>query len=454
MASGPKVRAGISQRNQRNGPATAGAAPRTEPLVFWSLVAFAALAVLWFAFRALPEPDPRWFRALSRLSAYGAAVFMLVPYIHILRRGFRYRYWGKMSTWLRWHILAAYLGFGLAIIHSRARSNNELTLAIQVALWAVIVSGVVGYCGQKLIYRLLALMVDDELGLERLPPEREARIQEARDLIAGVPVISADDVVDWQRLRDRLAALAESLKKQLEPAPADGGAERPAKQTDEADSRRPLREAFQSVNRIVAPQAAKPTAKALALVKKPDPEKENADLIGAINRLVKAEGLFDLAKRDELTPPVWLAPIFAKPPATRIASENVVLNHWVLAELMRADALAPTAARTEAVTAFCERVLSESLCPKLATWGWLFSGRALAPIPQNHYLRVHELCGATQRDTLEAMWKLVENRRQMDLEAWLHRVGRAWLLVHGPASWALLVLVAIHVWLSVRYGGY
>ena len=50
--------------------------------------------------------------------------------------------------------------------------------------------------------------------------------------------------------------------------------------------------------------------------------------------------------------------------------------------------------------------------------------------------------------------ELVEIRRQMDVEAWLHRLGRTWLVIHGPASWALIVLVVVHVWLSVRYGGY
>ena len=113
-----------SRRRHRVGPETLETPGGLDPLSSWSILAFVSLTGLWFVIRTLPEPNPRWFRAYSRACAYGAAGLMLVPYLHILRRCFRYRYWGRMATWLRWHILAAYLGFGLAIIHSRARPTT------------------------------------------------------------------------------------------------------------------------------------------------------------------------------------------------------------------------------------------------------------------------------------------------------------------------------------------
>jgi hypothetical protein len=42
----------------------------------------------------------------------------------------------------------------------------------------------------------------------------------------------------------------------------------------------------------------------------------------------------------------------------------------------------------------------------------------------------------------------------MDLEYRLHQVGRLWLYVHGPAAWALLVLMVEHIITSWIYGGY
>ena len=40
------------------------------------------------------------------------------------------------------------------------------------------------------------------------------------------------------------------------------------------------------------------------------------------------------------------------------------------------------------------------------------------------------------------------------LEYWLHRLARAWLWLHGPAAWPLLVLVLYHVYWSIYYGGF
>jgi hypothetical protein len=431
-----------SRRRYRVGPTMVEKSGWLDPLSSWSIVAFAALAILWFVFRTLPEPAPRWFRAHSRLCAYGAAGLMLVPYLHILRRAFRYRHWGRTATWMRWHILAAYLGFGLAIIHSRARSNNELTLAIQVALWAVIVSGVIGFYGQKLVYRIMSLIVDEEVGLERLGPEREQLIERAVKLGATLPVLEAEDVRDWPGLRDRLGVLCGAWNTELTPPAVTSPSQPEPQASSEPDPRQALRDAVNSVLRALAPQ------------KRPDPEKEKDTILNAVNRLMREEGFFGLNNPGGLTPPRWLEGVFSKSPASRATVEATVSNHWLLGELMTRDVLLPAAARTDAVAGFFERVLSESLRPALAPWGWLFSGRAHTPIPENHYLRAHKMCGTAQREKLEEVWGLVEIRRQLDVEAWLHRLGRTWLLIHGPASWALLLLVLVHVWLSVRYGGY
>jgi len=55
---------------------------------------------------------------------------------------------------------------------------------------------------------------------------------------------------------------------------------------------------------------------------------------------------------------------------------------------------------------------------------------------------------------LRALEDLVDRRRQLDLEYSLHRLGRLWLLAHGPASALLLALVLDHVLMSAWYGGY
>jgi hypothetical protein len=58
-----------------------------------------------------------------------------------------------------------------------------------------------------------------------------------------------------------------------------------------------------------------------------------------------------------------------------------------------------------------------------------------------------------QREILQNIWDAVELRRQMDVEFWLHGLGRLWLLVHGPAAYLLALFTALHIWGSIRYGG-
>ena len=75
-------------------------------------------------------------------------------------------------------------------------------------------------------------------------------------------------------------------------------------------------------------------------------------------------------------------------------------------------------------------------------------------MPRNHYLRVRELVSPEQRKGIDEQWGFVQRRRQLDIEFWFHRLARVWLLVHGPAAWALLALVAAHVVTSIYYGGW
>src|SRR5262249_55616091 len=148
----------------------------------WGLLAFVALAGCWglvWALGAWSDPLPRSFPTLSRLSGYLAAVCLCIPYLHCLRRlsrahrGWPAWFWGmSMSTWLRGHILCAYLGFAFLLLHCWARAGTPLTFWLLGSVWLVMVSGVVGYYGQRFLYRILPAVVPSEKGLERLEAER------------------------------------------------------------------------------------------------------------------------------------------------------------------------------------------------------------------------------------------------------------------------------------------
>src|SRR5436305_3959231 len=89
-----------------------------------SFLVFVVLVAAWLLVLALPPPDGAWAVRLARACGYFAAAAMFIPYLHVLRRFYRYRLWGRMSTWLRWHIGAAYLGCALLLIHTWARAHG------------------------------------------------------------------------------------------------------------------------------------------------------------------------------------------------------------------------------------------------------------------------------------------------------------------------------------------
>ena len=173
---------------------------------------FALLAVLWLVHWYLPVPEATGYRRFTRIAGYLATLAMFVPYLHILRRFFRFRHWGYMSRWLQWHAATAYLAFFLTLLHCRGRANGTLTLAIVLLLWTVMLSGVLGFFGLKMLYRLMTLAVKRELGLERLEAERSRLEERAKiliddySLLAAAPTKLSDgsilpaDVRDWAGL--------------------------------------------------------------------------------------------------------------------------------------------------------------------------------------------------------------------------------------------------------------
>ena len=177
----------------------------------------------------------------------------------------------------------------------------------------MIISGVVGFYGQKLVYRLMALIVDNELGMERLGPEREKLIEQAEKLAATVPVLEAEDVRDWRASGTGSKSCPGHGTAQLT-TPSVIGPSQPEPGTQRARSAAVFagRRVNNSVIRALTPQ------------RRPDPEKEKDGILNAVNRLVREGGFLDLANPGGLTPPNWLEPVSRKDPASRTLREAIV----------------------------------------------------------------------------------------------------------------------------------
>jgi hypothetical protein len=265
---------------------------------------FVALAAAWIVIAAAPDwqaaSAPTAARTAARLAGYVALIAMLVPYLHILRRAFRYRQGRTMTFWLRLHIACAYVAFAMVLVHSQGRAHTPLTWALVALTWTVMISGVIGYYGQKLLYFLMPRMVAEELGLERLAPQ-------------------------WLHLKQQAEELAK--KKEMQGA-------------------------------------------------------------------------------------------------------------------------------AEVIQRFCATT-QERLSLPLSLRGWLRRRRTAEELlSENWHQRALSFADEKQRPVLLALWELLLARRRLDIEYRLHQLGRLWLVVHGPAAWALLVLMLEHVIMSWRYGGF
>lgn len=273
--------------------------PRLEILRSASIFLFAALVLVWIAVTLAPTWDSLMMRTVARLAGYVAFVAMLVPYLHILRRCFRYRVGIPMTRWLRWHIGAAYLAFFMVLLHSQGRAQEPLTEALLWLTWIVMVSGVAGFYGQKLLYFLLPRMVAQEFGLERLEPQRLLLLETATQLMTS---------------------------KEIKQSP-------------------------------------------------------------------------------------------------------------------------------EIVQDFFTQAVELTLAPPFSVWKDWFSSTA-EQLSDNWYQRTRTFADPLQGELLSKLWELMNTRRMMNREYRLHQVGRFWLLVHGPAAWALFVLMIEHAVMSMWYGGF
>jgi hypothetical protein len=265
----------------------------------WSLL-FVSLLLLGGILAVCPDWEAFPLRAAARIAGYLGFVAMLVPYIHIVRRCFRYRRAEPMRFWLRLHIGAAYLAFLLVLIHSRGRASAPLTMALLSATWVVMISGAVGYYGQKLLYFLLPRLVEREYGMERLEVQRTLVLQTAQAVMT---------------------------RPEMQAAP-------------------------------------------------------------------------------------------------------------------------------EVIQSFCATALTRYFEPPFRFWRWLCLLERGDGLSENWFQRAQTYGDAAQSARLKEVWELVQSRRAMDLEYRLHQLGRSWLLVHGPAAWALLVLMIEHAAMSMWYGGF
>ena len=80
-------------------------------------------------------------------------------------------------------------------------------------------------------------------------------------------------------------------------------------------------------------------------------------------------------------------------------------------------------------------------------------GMALADRSRSHamFQQLRVLLPPNLHPSVDDLENICEEKRELDLQTQYHRILHAWLLVHIPASYALLLLGAIHAVMALRY---
>jgi hypothetical protein len=174
--------------------------------------------VVWLLAWAVPEPlDRPGLRDWCRRGGWAALLLLAAPYVHVLVARSLKLAWrtppGGHTWWLRVHIGAAFAAFLLTLFHSRGHANNWVTYLILLSLWVVMLSGVVGYWGRVLIYRLLAVALPSEFGRANLVVKERSRLRRrAVRLIEEYWKLTEYDVTHWRTFCQHLNDEERGLK--------------------------------------------------------------------------------------------------------------------------------------------------------------------------------------------------------------------------------------------------
>jgi len=363
-----------------------------------------------------------WVRRACRDLGYLALLAMLVPYLYVWRRLYLFRYFGNMTTLIRWHIGTAYLAVALTLVHCRGRLfGDTLTTWAVVAFAAVVLSGVIGYFAQKAVYRIMSLVIKRELGRADLTKRRGELLRNSTGLVENYSLLVAQDILDWHAFCSMLLQERTLLNLRI---------------FEHKTFSRNSKEVIEAIRK--------------SPVTSPDQVRSALD---ALNQQLWRQNLFQTANTRGLKICDELSALLGRRPQELLPREVERRNRLIL-EAACPDLIKLSQPPPQTVTRFFKEEVLTYLNQPVPSWRWLFTQAALEPVPRNHYLRILALTPKDQAGVIDQLWASVEERRQIDLEYWFHRLARVWLLVHGPVSAALLVLVVFHVYSSIYYGGF
>ncbi len=487
-------------------------APRKH---IWWFLAAASVACWILGLTDWLHEDSTIWRRVAWASGWLAFAGLLCPYLHVLRVvlfGHRqYRWLGGQTLWLRIHLIGSFIAFFFLLLHSGGRSTGWLTAFILVFFWLVMLSGIVGFWGRRLIYRFLNVAIRPEFGRERLRTKERDRLERRANRLFKCSWSLTDEDIEqanWKAFCEKLTTPIDALNKQ--------GTKGAAKSTVwlRADNTRMFKEADRICRRAVAGEN-------LALG-------ELNPVIGVLNELLEstngvtieeleqiaidkgAQQVFDKARkemdrtRDEKEKNRIRTRIFLEilcselaerqPPTNKLRDfyekhiqkllDNRVEQRMRCKERSkklfkqsmqckerskelfeqsmqckeRSKELFEQSMQRKARSKklFKQRIRFEEKSKELLekgfpSWRWIFQSEASEPISAAVVESYRLLLDDSQKKLLNQLLKWVERRRRLNVEEWFDRLAYRWLWIHGFLAALLGALVIDHVVGSVYF---
>jgi hypothetical protein len=395
--------------------------------------------------------------------AFGAISLGIFVFAALLNLRKKFPLWrvGTVQRWLRAHIWLTFLTAPLILLHSGFRLGGPMTTLLMALYALVMVSGIYGLVLQHLMPRLMK---------ERLPAET---------VFEQIPHIRAQLCVAAEKMRDSFkpapspakavtarSAVMASTKGELSTPVA-----RAKSVTGSTVTAAPVAAAATAARAAPAAQAQEPTA-ASAPASIPNaavtPATPKAETIGTPTARVQSEPPGAPVERTEVpagdqaapSPPVApaAAPIIAEKPVASTAPASSAAKPPAPATAPKPPptakppapakaALPSDPASEEALVEFIDRQILPYLQARRGERFRLGKARFSDDTFRFVKLRVAE----AYRSRVEEIQGWCDERRMLDLQTRLHHWLHAWLFIHVPFSFLLLMLTIWHAYVTLFY---
>ena len=406
--------------------------------------------------------------------AFGAISLGIFVFAALLNLRKKVPLWrvGTLQRWLRAHIWLTFLTIPLILLHSGFRLGGPMTTLLMALYALVMVSGIYGLVLQHVMPRLMKERLPAETVFEQIPHIRAqlcVAAEKMRDSFkpapskkpdAGAPVPSPAKAVTAG------SAVMASTKGELSTPVA-----RAKSVTGSAVIAAPVAAAATTVSAAPAAKAEEPTmvpAPASIPNAAVTPATPKAETIGTPTARVQSEPPGAPVARSEVpagdqpapSPPVApaAAPVLAEKQVASAATAVPAAKPSVPAVAPKPTAAAKPAAPAkpalasdpaseEALVEFIDRQILPYLQARRGERFRLGKARFSDDTFRFIKLRVAE----AYRSRVEEIQGWCDERRMLDLQTSLHHWLQAWLFIHVPFSFLLLMLTIWHAYVTLFY---